>query len=146
MEWLARKLVPIALLHPSTVSSTDNVRGIVTVIWPYSPSKRELSLVLADKDFRLRRNGQARIVFYGHSAKAVADAGVLSGDELALSLDGVEWLSQTSQERTPGRGIDWKLQFNQHLLLAVSLVGENGSVAHQIYRYTAKGPKEECHQ
>lgn len=120
MSFSSTPTVPIAALTPDLASTAGAVRGVVTVIWPYSPSQRSLSLVLAEKDFRLRPLGQVRIVFSGHCARDVANAGVVSGDELLIALEGAECLADPTANRTPAKGIEWKLRYSRRLSLAVS--------------------------
>ncbi|KAH0541759.1 hypothetical protein FGG08_003781 [Glutinoglossum americanum] len=110
--------LPIAQLDPSLPSlSSKSIRAIVTLIWPYSSSKRSISLLVAEPDFRLRRNrGQVRIHFHGSAAKAVARQGVGNGDAVSLGLEGAEWLP-VGVVSTPGKGIDWELSFAERLLM-----------------------------
>lgn len=73
-----------------------------------------------EPDFRLRSNrGQVRVHFQGSSAKAVARSGISSGDQLLLSLKGAHWAKDTTTVPTPGRGIDWELQFGERLVLQI---------------------------
>ena len=112
--------IPIALLGPSQQINGKSITGIVTLIWPYSTSQKSFSLLLVDPDFRLRRqNGQVRVHLTGSSATSLARSGVRSGDCIQLSLEGVAWAKDESGDKTPGRGIEWKLQFGERLLLQV---------------------------
>ncbi len=113
--------IPIAQLTPDLdAPSTRCIRAIVTLIWPYSSSTSTLKVLLAEPDFRLRRTrGQVRIQFSGSSARSVFEAGIGSGDEIILSLEGVDWTKDESAGHTPGRSIDWELKFSERLLLKV---------------------------
>ena len=112
--------IPIAQLQPQAEIGGKSVAGTVTLIWPYSASQKSYSLLLVEPDFRLRRQkGQVRLHFTGSSAKAVARAGVKSGDQLVLSLDNVVWAKDESAETTPGRGIGWELRFGERVVLQV---------------------------
>ena len=112
--------IPIAQLHPGQDVSGQSISGVVTLIWPYSKSRRTFSLLLVEPDFRLRRqNGQVRIHFQGPSARILAESGVQSGDHILLNLDGVSWLRDESTKETPGRGIGWLLHFGECLSLQV---------------------------
>ena len=111
---------PIAHLNPDLRPDESSVTGVVTLIWPYASSKNTSSLLLVEPDFRLRsRRGQVRIHFEGSSAKAVARSGVSSGDQLLLSLRGAQWAKDPTAATTPGRGIDWQLQYGERLVLQV---------------------------
>ena len=111
---------PIAQLNPDLRPDESSVTGIVTLIWPYASSKETFSLLLVEPDFRLRsKRGQVRVHFQGSSAKAVARSGISSGDQLLLSLRGAQWAKSFTAAVTPGRGIDWELQFGERLVLQV---------------------------
>lgn len=111
---------PIAQLNPDVRPDESSVTGIVTLIWPYASSKTTFSLLLVDPDFRLRSSrGQVRVHFQGSSAKTVASSGISSGDQLLLSLRGAQWAKNPAAASTPGRGIDWELQFGERLVLQV---------------------------
>jgi hypothetical protein len=113
--------VPIAQIQPSIDIPRSSVKGVVTLIWPYSSSKRVTSLLLVEPDFRLRRKqGQVRVVFHGSSAKAVARSGLASGDELRIMLDNVRWEKCDSTVHTPGKSVAWELHFGQKVKFEVS--------------------------
>lgn len=112
--------IPIAQLQPSISPEASTIVGQVALIWPYSSSKKSFGLLIVEPDFRLRReHGQVHVEFLGSSAKAVALSGVKIGDEVLLSLVGVEWAKDEATPRTPGRGIDWELCFRERLVLQV---------------------------
>lgn len=111
--------LPIAKLSPELHDlKTHVVRGIVTITWPYSIIHKTIAFLLAEPDFRLRRaKGQVRVEFSGSSAKAVANAGLGSGDEIVLSLDGAELAADDSKTRVPGTSLEWQLKFKDRVLL-----------------------------
>ncbi|KAI9822620.1 MAG: hypothetical protein M1827_000339 [Pycnora praestabilis] len=113
--------IPIAQLSPQLDSlSSRLVKTIVTVIWPYSSSTHSLALLLAEPDFRLRRQkGQVRVQFSGASAKALARSGIASGDEVILSLQGARLSKDQSILKTPGKGVGWELKFEERVLLQI---------------------------
>ena len=115
--------IPIAQLTPLLAApSTRSLKAIVTLTWPYSSATGSVAFLLVEPDFRLRRTrGQVRAQFSGSSAKAVAKSGISSGDEITLSLDGIEWVQDETPFSTPGRGIEFGLMFTERLLLQVSL-------------------------
>ena len=114
-----KSFVSIAELQPSC-SSTKGIRSGVALLWPYSTSKKSLTLLLAEPDFRLRRkNGQVRVEFHGSSAKAVARSGLCTGDEVVLSLEGAGWSRDEAEVRTAGKGVDWKLTFGERVRVQV---------------------------
>ncbi|KAF9874808.1 hypothetical protein CkaCkLH20_07502 [Colletotrichum karsti] len=115
--------IPIAQLSPDVSDAkTRVVRGVVTITWPYSIINKNVAFLLAEPDFRLRRaKGQVRVEFSGSSAKAVQDAGLGSGDEVTLSLDGVEMVADDSKTRVPGTSLEWQLKFTERLLLRAKI-------------------------
>lgn len=110
---------PIAELSPElTELSLRAIDGSVTITWPFSASKRLLAFVLADHDFRKRRNkGQLRLEFHGAAGRALDKAKIASGDAVRLSLYGAEWQEQGSQPGLTGEPLGWQLKFSQKLLL-----------------------------
>ena len=120
MEFQSRSHLPIALLNPSLDTSKSFVQGIVTLVWPYSSSNQYTSILVVEPDFRLRRKqGQVRISFKGRTARAVAKSGLTSGDEVLVALTHAKWLQAENNAATPGRGVDWELQFGRHVILQV---------------------------
>ena len=121
---------PIAELSPILDPDESSVTGIVTLVWPYASSEKTLSLLLVEPDFRLRSNrGQVRVHFQGSSAKAVARSGISSGDQLLLSLTGAQWAEDSKAATTPGRGVEWELQFGERLALQVRYLRERYRIA-----------------
>ncbi|MCJ1278254.1 hypothetical protein MMC21_006069 [Puttea exsequens] len=111
---------PIAQLEPGLDPFTTSVFGVVTLLWPYAASTKQLSLLLVEPDFRLRRNrGQVRLYFTGASAKAVARASVSSGDQLHISLIGTQFTKDASTASTPGRNIEWELRYGGRVVLQI---------------------------
>lgn len=115
------RCVPIAQLNPLLADqSSCSIQAIVTLIWPYSSSNCTLTILLAEPDFRLRRSrGQVRVQFLGASARRLSQSGIGSGDEITLSLSGVNWVKDDSTGQFPGRGIEWELRYSELLLLQV---------------------------
>ncbi|RDL36439.1 uncharacterized protein BP5553_05791 [Venustampulla echinocandica] len=111
--------IPIAELSPMLQEPTSrSIQAIVTLTWPYSSATGSVAFLLAEPDFRLRRTrGQVRVQFAGSSAKYVAESHIASGDEVVLCLDGVEWIHDTANVATPGRGIEYELKFTERLRL-----------------------------
>jgi hypothetical protein len=121
-------MIHIAELNPELpLRDTKQFKAAVTLIWPYSSSQRQFALLLAEADFRLRRKkGQVRVRFSGSSAKALATTGVGIGDEVLLSLRGAQFV-QDDAVSTPGRSIDWELEYKQ--TVAVQVFREGAEIA-----------------
>ncbi|KAK4138751.1 hypothetical protein BT67DRAFT_476935 [Trichocladium antarcticum] len=122
---------PIAQLNPELPDQASRVvRGQVGITWPYNSVTKTAAFLLAEPDVRLRRaNGQVRVELHGPSAQAAHECGIGAGDELLLSLDGVEWAKDVSPGRIPGSRVDWQLQFSQRLVLQVKS-DETGEIKH----------------
>ncbi|KAK8012578.1 hypothetical protein PG991_009953 [Apiospora marii] len=113
---------PIAQLNPELPAQTATVRGVVTIVWPYSSTTSSLSFTIAEPEYRLRRpKGQIRVNFAGHIAKEVSGSGIGSGDELVICLDGVEWEAAATNTRLASAGHEWQLKFSQKLRLQAKL-------------------------
>lgn len=113
-------VTPISGLGPHLTDAANRcTRGVITIVWPYSLVTNSLSFILAEPDFRLRRQkGQVRVTFAGPCAKAVADASLGAGDEILLSLDGVEW-SESDAPGAPGTTVEWQARFPSRAFLRV---------------------------
>lgn len=120
-----RTATPIAQLNPDLPDQpTRKVHGEVTITWPYSSVSKSVAFLLAEPDFRLRRDkGQVRIQLNGPSAEAIGDLELGSGDEVTLALDGVEWAKDEEPARPPGSRSDWQLKFVGKLALKVGYSG-----------------------
>lgn len=112
---------PIAQLHPGIDNAEARVvDGVITITWPYSVVSKSIAFILAEPDFRLRRDkGQLRIEFHGAAGRALADSGIGGGDEIRISLEGAKWESHQARTRLPASTQDWQLKFTNRLLLSV---------------------------
>lgn len=112
---------PIADLYPSVENARQRcVRAVVILLWPFSPSTSQCSLLLSEPDFRLRRfKGQFKAVFHNTAAKGIASSTIEIGDTVVLSLDGVNWKVVDSKNAVSTRGIGWDLEFTDRLLVEV---------------------------
>ncbi|KAL8799279.1 MAG: hypothetical protein Q9182_006016 [Xanthomendoza sp. 2 TL-2023] len=127
----APALIPIAQLEPSINISEKAVEGIVTLIWPYSISSQTFSILLAEPDFRLRRQrGQIRVRFSGSSAKAVARCDIQSGDRVTLNLLGAQWERDETGSGASGRGVEWELRFEEQTALKIQREDQEPIVVH----------------
>lgn len=112
---------PIAQLGPDLPDQgTRKLHGEVTITWPFSSVSKSVAFLVAEPDFRLRRDkGQVRVQLNGPSAEAVGALELGSGDEVTLDLDGVEWARDEEPARPPGSRSDWQLKFAGKLVLKV---------------------------
>ncbi|KAM0276455.1 hypothetical protein ACHAQH_006720 [Verticillium albo-atrum] len=118
---------PIAELNPELQDAEKRVvRGEVTVFWPYSPLRDVVAFLLAEHDFRLRRErGTVRVELTGASAKAIVELGLGGGDEVTISLDGVAWTARDARMPVIGTPLEWQLSFSNKLLAQITLVASN---------------------
>lgn len=126
----SKAAIPIAQLTPDLPDQpTRKVHGEVTITWPYSAVTKSFAFLLAEPDFRLRRDkGSVRIYLSGPSAEAVGKWELGSGDEVTLALDGVEWAKDEEPVRPAGSRIEWQLKFAGRLVLRV-----RRTFGHEIY-------------
>jgi hypothetical protein len=111
---------PIAELEPGHRSS-KSIKGIVTLIWPFSSSSNQAAFLLADPDFRQRyKKGQVRVQVQGAVARALANSHFGIGDEIILSTRGARWVDIEAGVSTPGKGLDSELLFKDEIVAEVS--------------------------
>ncbi|EXJ76559.1 uncharacterized protein A1O5_01067 [Cladophialophora psammophila CBS 110553] len=111
---------PIADLAPSHSEPAAHILAQVALVWPYSSSTGTLALLLADPDIRRRKSrGQVKVVFRSGCAREVAKTQVGIGDTVKLALVGCEWKETGSVVSTPGRKINWDLEYSTRVLLQV---------------------------
>ncbi|KAL8421887.1 hypothetical protein RB596_002591 [Gaeumannomyces avenae] len=116
----ARVATPISQLCPDLLEQQSRVvRGEVTICWPLNSIRQSFAFVIAEPDVRLRAShGQIRVQIDGPNAKAVAQSGIFSGDEVLLALDGAEWADNSYQDtRIPGSSSLWELRYPGRILL-----------------------------
>jgi len=112
----------IAALSPD-LAPNNRVRGVTTIIWPFSLVKGTFAFILAEPDFRLRlKHGQVRINFTGLAAAAVGNCGLESQDEIELALHGAKWSQAATNRRqsVSGADIDYQITFSEEVVLKVS--------------------------
>jgi hypothetical protein len=114
-------LISIPQLSPDLHDAERfSFQAVVTLVWPFSSSNRVFSLLLAERDFRLRnQNGQIRVTFCELCAEQVALTKVGIGDTVTLSLQGAQWAENTKIQSTPGKSLSWELQYKNRLKFEV---------------------------
>ncbi|KAJ4249493.1 hypothetical protein NW762_012350 [Fusarium torreyae] len=112
---------PIAQLDPDVSDQEKRVvDGTITITWPFSILNKSIAFLLAERDFRLRReNGQVRIRFHGAAAKAIADASLGAGDDIRVSLQGVKWEKNETHTQVAGSTLAWQLEFTNRLMISI---------------------------
>ncbi|GFG16689.1 dynein heavy chain-like protein PF11_0240 [Aspergillus udagawae] len=120
-EPLRSTAIPIAQISPDADLILErSIHAIVTLVWPYSSSNKSLSLLLAEPDFRLRRNnGQVKVVFRGRAAESVAKSQVGIGDHVYLGLAGSKFVLSEAVAQTPGKCVPWDVQLDDRVLLEI---------------------------
>lgn len=120
--------VPISHLSPLSTdpSGPSYVLAQVALVWPYSSSTGTLALLLADTDFRRRKSkGQVKVVFRHGCAREVARTRVGIGDVVKLALAGCEWTETGDAVSTPGKKIDWDIEYRRRVILQVLRDGQD---------------------
>jgi hypothetical protein len=114
-------LISFARLSPDLENPGQySLQAVVTLVWPFSSSNGAFSLLLAEPDFRLRKqNGQVRVTFRGLCAEQVARTKVGIGDKVTLSLQGARWTENERLHSTPGKSLEWEVQFINRVKLEV---------------------------
>ncbi|KAF9784177.1 hypothetical protein IL306_008130 [Fusarium sp. DS 682] len=113
--------ISIAQLSPDVPNQDKRVIfGTITITWPFSILNKSIAFLLAERDFRRRReNGQVRIRFHGAAAKVIADASLGAGDEVRVSLQGVKWEKNETQTQVAGSTLAWQLEFTNRMVLGI---------------------------
>lgn len=107
--------VPVTGLSPTPTALRSHIEGNIALVWPYSNSTATFSVLLVDHTSR----GQVKVVFRGGCAKQVANTKVGIGDKIKLALVGCEWKETVDIISTPGKRLEWDLQFHSRLILQV---------------------------
>jgi hypothetical protein len=111
---------PIADLVPDSDNAHNHIVAQVALVWPYSSSTNTLALLLADTDVRRRKSkGQVKVIFRYGCAREVAKTKVGIGDVIKLGLEGCAWTETGDAVSTPGRRIDWDLEYHTRIVLRV---------------------------
>jgi hypothetical protein len=115
--------MPISSLEDADRSRPSQaIKGVVTLIWPFSSSARKAAFLLAEPDFRLRnKKGQVRVQLQGAAAVAVARARIAIGDQLALCLAAAKWVQQEPGLGTPGKSVELELLYRNAIVLEVGI-------------------------
>lgn len=101
------------------------IKGVVSLIWPYSSSAGKAAFLVADPDFRQRhRKGQVRVRLQGAAARAVAKSRFSIGDEVLLGLRGVKVVENDAGISTPGKSVELELQYGHYITMEVLRDGE----------------------
>lgn len=89
--------------------SHAEIRGIITLLWPYSSLTKSLALNLAESDVRLRsEKGQVKISFTGSLGRFVGTQGLGIDDQLVLSLEGADFVKTVPRD---SRDVGWELRY-----------------------------------
>ncbi|OCT52630.1 hypothetical protein CLCR_09445 [Cladophialophora carrionii] len=119
------KQIPIADLSPASDHASSYIVAQVVLVWPYSSSTGTLALLLADTDVRRRKSkGQVKVVFRHGCAREVARTKVGIGDTVKLVLDDCRWTETGDLISTPGKKIDWDLEYWKQVILQVQRDGD----------------------
>jgi hypothetical protein len=117
-------IVPISSLEKLDNPQSKQLRGVITLIWPFSSSTHKAAFLVAEPDFRLRsKKGQVRVQTRGPAAVAVANSKLGIGDEITLNLDRAKWVEAEQGVSTPGRSVELELVYGSYLDIEVCRTG-----------------------
>ncbi|WEW56124.1 hypothetical protein PRK78_001559 [Emydomyces testavorans] len=118
----AATAIPIASLSPSVPDLEQRyISAVVILLWPFSSSTKQCSLLLSEPDFRLRElKGQVKVCLHNGAAEAVAKSRIGIGDIVYLSLAGAKWKRVDGEGSDSICGINWDLDFEHRVLLEAS--------------------------
>ena len=116
--------IPISSLEQRrSDSDAEFIKGIVTLIWPFSSSAGKAAFLVVDPDFRLRhRKGQVRVRVQGAAALAIAKSRIAIGDEVSIGLRGARLVENEAGVSTPGKSVELELQFGHFMTMQVSFL------------------------
>ncbi|KAK5101086.1 hypothetical protein LTS08_004692 [Lithohypha guttulata] len=113
--------VHVADIETSTEPADQYLEAAVILVWPYSSSTGELSLLLAERDVVLRKaTGQVKVTFHGLCAREVAQTRIGIGESLKLSLENVQVIRESDEVSTPGKKANFTLHYNTAVQLEIS--------------------------
>ncbi|RMZ79645.1 hypothetical protein DV738_g3139, partial [Chaetothyriales sp. CBS 135597] len=124
--------VRIANLEPGRGASDQYIEASVSLVWPYSSSTRQFSLLLAELDGITRR--QVKVTFHKDAAKAAQASRVGIGDILRLSLDGCSWTKIQDELSTPGKRLGSDIDFTSSFKIEVNPGHESARRVNYQYR------------
>jgi hypothetical protein len=114
------EFIPISTLEGLSGTQPRYLKGVITLIWPFSSSTKKAAFLLAEPDFRLRhKKGQVRIQVHGAAALDVAKSKLGIGDEIVLSLRGARLVRAEQDVSTPGKSVDVELIYKSVLSMEV---------------------------
>lgn len=90
----------------------EYVEAAVQLVWPFSSTTSQLSLLLVEKDVSFRETpGQVKVTFHDACAKEVARSRIGIGDIARLNLGGATAEHEHEQLSTPGKKTGFDLHF-----------------------------------
>lgn len=105
---------------PSDDTSSQYIEGVVQLVWPFSSTTSQLSLLLIEKDVSLRDvTAQIRVTFHDACAKEVAKSKIGIGDTLKLNLRDASTEAEHEELSTPGKKTGYDLHFRKNVNLHV---------------------------
>ncbi|KAK5058806.1 hypothetical protein LTR84_011070 [Exophiala bonariae] len=113
--------IPVAGLTPTQAAHESHVEATVALVWPYSNSTATFALLLVDHASR----GQVKVIFRNGAARQVANTKVGIGDKIQLALLGCDWKDTVDTISTPGKRLEWDLQYDSRVFLQVHLQGQD---------------------
>ena len=99
-------------------AGNQHIEADVILVWPYSSSTQELSLLLAEHDVSIQKaTGQVKVTLHSACAREVAKSRIGIGETIKLSLRDAQLFEESDNVSTPGK----KAAFTLHYARAVQL-------------------------
>lgn len=104
----------------SSDTSNKHIEAAVQLVWPFSSTNSQLSLLLIEKDVSFRETAaQLRVTFHDACAKEVAKSRIGIGDIVKLDLKDGLLENQHEELSTPGKKTGFDLHFRKHVHIQV---------------------------
>lgn len=134
----------------SNDADSKYIEAVVQLVWPFSSTTSQLSLLLIEKNVSLRdTTAQIRVTFHDACAKEVAQSKIGIGDILRLDLRGASAEAEHEELSTPGKKAGYDLHFHKNVNLQVrisapiALLSANPDLGIYIRR-TSQSPQFRC--
>ena len=119
---LGSNRIRIDELQPG-LDAKGHIEASVLLVWPYSSANRVFSFLLAERDAKLHSRGQIKVTFHGYLAQEVAKTQVGIGDDVLLALRHAKTLEAGGTISTPGKKLNFLLEYKTGVVLEVGLSG-----------------------
>lgn len=112
-------LIPISAVNENTNLQSSFINGVVSLLWPYSSSRHEFSILLGEEDILERINrGQIKLTFLGRAIGKALESKMQIGDIVKVSLAGSNITANDDLSKSESDS-DWKCVWDSTVLIQV---------------------------